>query len=181
MCLSCYPILRLGEDGGGDGDGGRISPGHPSLIFHAPRDNISCKGKSLSPFANCCLLCLADGATHAETLEHVLLQCPFYEPARSDNALAAMIESAPHHMFHFCRLQWRWPELKRLREFVGNVLIMRATWLSSQRLRGHKLALRWAQDHWPQDHRLSIECTHFLAPGCIGTPRAFFEHCLHYI
>ena len=39
--------MRLGEDVGGDGGGGRISPEHASPILHAPRDNISCKGKSL--------------------------------------------------------------------------------------------------------------------------------------
>ena len=37
-----------GEGGGGDGDG-RISPEHPSPILHAPRVNISRKGKSLTP------------------------------------------------------------------------------------------------------------------------------------
>ena len=39
---------REGEDDGGD-DGGRIFPEHPSPILHAPRDNISRKGKSLTP------------------------------------------------------------------------------------------------------------------------------------
>ena len=34
---------------GGDGDGGRIFPGHPSPILHAARDIISRKGKSLTP------------------------------------------------------------------------------------------------------------------------------------
>ena len=40
-----------GGDGGGDGGGddGRIFPGHPSPILHAPRDIISRKGKSLTP------------------------------------------------------------------------------------------------------------------------------------
>ena len=32
----------------GDGDGGNIFPEHPSPILHAPRDNISRKGKSLT-------------------------------------------------------------------------------------------------------------------------------------
>ena len=35
-------------DGGGGGDG-RIFPEHPSPILHAPRDNISRKGNSLTP------------------------------------------------------------------------------------------------------------------------------------
>ena len=39
----------LGEGKGDDGNGGRIFPEHPSPILHAPRDNISCKGKSLTP------------------------------------------------------------------------------------------------------------------------------------
>ena len=39
-----------GEDGDGDNDDeGRISPEHPSPILYAPRDNISRKGKSLTP------------------------------------------------------------------------------------------------------------------------------------
>ena len=37
------------DDGGGDDDDGRIFPEHPSPILHAPRDNISRKGKSLTP------------------------------------------------------------------------------------------------------------------------------------
>ena len=37
-----------GEDGGGD-DNGRSFPEHPSPILHAPRNNISRKGKSLNP------------------------------------------------------------------------------------------------------------------------------------
>ena len=38
------------DDGDGDdGDDGRIFPEHPSPILHAPRDNISRKGKSLTP------------------------------------------------------------------------------------------------------------------------------------
>ena len=49
MCLRCYPVLQLGEDG----DDGRISPQHPSPILHAPRDNISHKGKSLTPMLYC--------------------------------------------------------------------------------------------------------------------------------
>ena len=45
---------RAGDGGGGDGGGdddddGRIFPGHPSPILHAPRDLISRKGKSLTP------------------------------------------------------------------------------------------------------------------------------------
>ena len=36
----------------GDDDDGRISPEHPSLILHAPRDIISCEGKSLTPIRN---------------------------------------------------------------------------------------------------------------------------------
>ena len=48
MCLRDCTILLLGEDCDG-GDGGRISPEYPSPILHAPRDNISCKGKSLTP------------------------------------------------------------------------------------------------------------------------------------
>ena len=31
------------------GDDGRIFPGHPSPILHAPRDNISHEGKFLTP------------------------------------------------------------------------------------------------------------------------------------
>ena len=38
-----------GDDGGDDGGDGRIFPGHPSPILHAPRDIISRKGKSLTP------------------------------------------------------------------------------------------------------------------------------------
>ena len=38
---------RLDKDDGGDG--GRILPEQPSPILHAPRDNISRKGKSLTP------------------------------------------------------------------------------------------------------------------------------------
>ena len=50
MCLSCCTILRLGKDGdGGDSDDGRILPDHPSPILHTPRDNISRKGKALTP------------------------------------------------------------------------------------------------------------------------------------
>ena len=37
------------NDGDGDGDDGRTFPEHPSPILHAPRDNISRKGKSLIP------------------------------------------------------------------------------------------------------------------------------------
>ena len=48
MCLRLYPILRLGEDGG-DGGAGRMSSDHPSPILHARRDNISRKGKSITP------------------------------------------------------------------------------------------------------------------------------------
>ena len=43
-----HPAPRVGDDGGDDGDG-RIFPGHPSPILHAPRDIISRKGKSLTP------------------------------------------------------------------------------------------------------------------------------------
>ena len=39
----------MGDGSGGDGDDGRIFPGHPSPILHAPRDTISRKGKSLTP------------------------------------------------------------------------------------------------------------------------------------
>ena len=42
------PPPRVGDDDGDDGDG-RILPDHPSPILHAPRDNVSCKGKSLTP------------------------------------------------------------------------------------------------------------------------------------
>ena len=54
MCSRCRTILRLGEDDDGDaGDNdGRIFPEHPSPILHAPRDNISRKGKSLTPIWN---------------------------------------------------------------------------------------------------------------------------------
>ena len=38
-----------GEDGNEGDDHRRISPQHPSPILHAPRDNISRKGKSLTP------------------------------------------------------------------------------------------------------------------------------------
>ena len=39
-----------GEDDGDDGDNGSLSPEHPSHPpLHAPRDNISRKGKSLTP------------------------------------------------------------------------------------------------------------------------------------
>ena len=46
------PQPWVGDGGGGDGGGGddgRIFPEHPSPILHAPRDNISRKGKSLTP------------------------------------------------------------------------------------------------------------------------------------
>ena len=50
------PQPRVGDDGGGDdGDDGRIFPEHPSPILHAPRDNISCKGKSLASIYKFCL------------------------------------------------------------------------------------------------------------------------------
>ena len=38
--------IRVGDGGGDDG---RIFPGHPSPILHAPRDITSRKGKSLTP------------------------------------------------------------------------------------------------------------------------------------
>ena len=43
-----------GEDGDSDDgdDDGRIFPEHPSPILHAPRDIISCKGKSLTPITS---------------------------------------------------------------------------------------------------------------------------------
>ena len=43
--------INGGDGGGGDGgdDDGRILPGHPGPIIHAPRDIISRKGKSLTP------------------------------------------------------------------------------------------------------------------------------------
>ena len=45
---SCPPPPRVGDGDDDDGDDdGRISPEHPSPIFHAPRDIISRKGKSL--------------------------------------------------------------------------------------------------------------------------------------
>ncbi len=34
----------MGDDGDGDGGGGRIFPGHTGPIPNAPRDNISRKG-----------------------------------------------------------------------------------------------------------------------------------------
>ena len=43
-----------GEDGNEGDDHRRISPQHPSPILHAPRDNISCKGKSLTPRYRSC-------------------------------------------------------------------------------------------------------------------------------
>ena len=50
------PLKGVGEDGGdGHGDDGRISPEHPSPILHAPRDNISRKGKSLTRILTCVL------------------------------------------------------------------------------------------------------------------------------
>ena len=52
MKLEKFFQTRVGDGGGGgddDGDGGRIFPGHPSPILHAPRDIISRKGKSLTP------------------------------------------------------------------------------------------------------------------------------------
>ena len=48
MKLEKFFQTRVGD--GGDGDGGRISPEHPSPILHAPRDIISRKGKSLTPY-----------------------------------------------------------------------------------------------------------------------------------
>ena len=51
LVLGWYWVGPVGEDGG-DGDGhddGRFFPEHPSPILHAPRDNISRKGKSLTP------------------------------------------------------------------------------------------------------------------------------------
>ena len=45
-----------GGDGGGDDDDGRIFPGHPSPILHAPRDIISRKGKSLTPIITIIIL-----------------------------------------------------------------------------------------------------------------------------
>ena len=44
----------MSEKGAGDGDGGdgRISSELPSPILHAPRDNMSRKGRSLTPIIN---------------------------------------------------------------------------------------------------------------------------------
>ena len=49
LFLEDLVLPPLGEDGDDDGGGGggRIFPEHPSPILHAPRDNISRKGKSL--------------------------------------------------------------------------------------------------------------------------------------
>ena len=49
--MSCHEhcLKKAGEDGGGDHGDGRIFPEHPSPSLHAPRDNISHKGKSLIP------------------------------------------------------------------------------------------------------------------------------------
>ena len=46
-----YSVQSLSKKGAGDGGGGdgRIPPGYPSPILHAPRDIISRKGKSLTP------------------------------------------------------------------------------------------------------------------------------------
>ena len=51
MKLKKFFKTRVGDGGGdgGGGDDGRIFPGHPSPILHAPRDIISRKGKSLTP------------------------------------------------------------------------------------------------------------------------------------
>ena len=45
--------------GNGGGDDGRIFPGHPSPILHAPRDIISRKGKSLTPIIVFCMYYVA--------------------------------------------------------------------------------------------------------------------------
>ena len=47
MVLGWYWVETLVE--GEDDGGGRISAEHPNPILHAPRDNISRKGKSLIP------------------------------------------------------------------------------------------------------------------------------------
>ncbi len=98
---------------------GRLFSGGQGLRAADPR---------VTPIAtvdNCCVFCLELGVRVAETLAHVMFNCPSYQHIRDGSELFLLIRSRDPVLFQHHRAFVSWNCLRRVRELVLNTLTYR--------------------------------------------------------
>jgi hypothetical protein len=76
-------------------------------------------GGTLPMIRNCCVFCLEAGVRAAETLRHVVFQCPAYKDARRAPNIQMHIASGDLDIFCIHRNIWSWKQSKALTKSIA--------------------------------------------------------------
>ena len=96
---------------------------------------------------NCCVWCLLRGIKAVESLYHVTYECEEYSGARVRGVIREILPRAGTEVFLIHRARWSWRELKAIRNFFLDIVMIRDAALGKQRCRASSLQ-EIAERHW---------------------------------
>ena len=85
------------------------------------------------------LLCLGYPPPASYPSDHVTYQCPEYEQVRAKQGIRDLLNGAGVEVFCIHRGRWEWRDLKRIRNFLADILRVRDCALGGRRCRQKKL------------------------------------------
>ena len=84
-----------------------------------------CSPTTCATPTNCCLHCMLMGIPVAESVHHVLMDCPLHQQRRAVAAGAGLLDGGCSSLLFHHRERWSWKQLRQIREYVVDVAVMR--------------------------------------------------------
>ena len=77
--------------------------------------------------SNCCVFCLQAGKYHAETLHHVIFECPTFTSLRLASGLLEPLQDQNSHLFAHHRDLWSWKQMRSIRKLFCEIMEQRSS------------------------------------------------------